>query len=102
MNRQQKGIRRVVGLSCQSKDTAPVVVLRGAGLTADAILDSGAARTRRLPVVRNEQLLDQLFRAPLDAPIDPSLYELVAILLVHVFSVDADAFPGSADAKESW
>lgn len=85
------GVKRVVGLKYDPEAGPPTLVLRGAGPTADAVLQSGADRRRPLPVVRNERLLEQLFRMPVDAPIDPSLYELVAILLVHVFAVDEAA-----------
>lgn len=94
-----ENVKRVVGLKYDPEDGPPTVVLRGAGATAEAVLANGAARKRHLPVVRNEYVLEQLFRMPLDAPIDPSLYELVAILLVHVFAVDEVASPHAVNEK---
>lgn len=90
---ENESIKRVVGLKCAPEDGVPTVVLRGAGGTADAVLAAGAALKKRPPVVQDEKLLEQLYRLPVDAPIDAALYELVAILLVHVFAVDEMAAP---------
>jgi len=40
------------------------------------------------PVVKNEALLDALYRLPVDSPIGPELFQAVAVLLAHVFAVD--------------
>lgn len=95
MTMAEETIKRVVGLKYDPDSGPPNVVLRGAGRTADAVLAEGKERRRELPIVRNERLLEQLYRMPLNAPIDPSLYELVAILLVHVFAVDEAVSPRS-------
>lgn len=88
MTRSEAKITRVVGLQYDPADVAPKVVLQSVGPTAEAVIREGRLQESALPIVKNEEILDQLFRAPIDAPIDPELYELVAILLVHVFSVD--------------
>lgn len=80
--------RKVVGLRYEPEHGLPQVVLKGAGPLADAILQQRAAG-RRAPVVRNDALLEQLYRLPVEASIGPELYRVVAILLVHVFAVEA-------------
>jgi type III secretion system FlhB-like substrate exporter len=39
-------------------------------------------------LVRDAALLEQLYRLPLDAAIDPALFQLVAVLLAHVLAVN--------------
>jgi type III secretion system FlhB-like substrate exporter len=38
--------------------------------------------------MRNEALLEQLYRLPVDGRIGPELYRAVAVLLAHVFEVE--------------
>lgn len=79
--------KRVVGLRYEPEQGLPKVVLKGCGPLAEEILqrrDPG----RRPPVVKNEALLEQLYRLPIEAEIGPELYRLVAIILVHVFAVE--------------
>ena len=79
--------QRVVGLRYEADDGLPEVILKGAGPLADALLRQ---RMRRgPPVVKDEALLDALYRLPIDSPIGPELFQAVAVLLAHVFAVDA-------------
>jgi type III secretion system FlhB-like substrate exporter len=39
-------------------------------------------------LVKDPQLLQQLYRLPMDAEIGPELFQLVAALLAHVFAVE--------------
>jgi type III secretion system FlhB-like substrate exporter len=83
--------RRVVGLShgTDSELALPRVVFKGAGPIADHLLENFARQRGRQRVVRDDALLDRLFRLPTEAAISPDLYPLVASLLVHVFAVEA-------------
>jgi flagellar biosynthesis protein len=83
--------RRVVGLvhSTDGVLTLPRVVFKGAGPAADLLVDAFSRQHGRQRVVRDDALLDRLFRLPTDAAISPDLYQLVAALLVHVFAVEA-------------
>jgi type III secretion system FlhB-like substrate exporter len=80
--------KKVVGLRYEDGQRLPQVVLKGAGPLADEILRRRGPG-RRPPVVRNDALLEQLYRLPIDAEIGPELYRVVAFLLVHVFAVEA-------------
>jgi type III secretion system FlhB-like substrate exporter len=81
---------RVVGLAYDeaSGDTLPVVVLKAAGPATEALLAHTLHRDGPR-LVRDAALLDQLYRLPVDAAIDPSLFTLVAALLAHVIAVNA-------------
>ncbi|MBK4735687.1 hypothetical protein [Noviherbaspirillum pedocola] len=80
---------RVVGLAydADSAEALPSIVLKAAGPITEELL----AQTLRRDgprIVRDATLLEQLYRLPVDAAIDPSLFELVAALLAHVIAVN--------------
>lgn len=79
---------RVVGLSYdESQQRLPAVVLKAAGPVTEALLaETLHASGPRL--VRDAALLEQLYRLPVDAAIDPALFQLVAVLLSHVLAVN--------------
>lgn len=80
--------RKVVGLKYDAAQGLPRVILKGSGALADAIVRAGRDGP---PLVRDERLLEALYRLPVDDEIGPDLYELVALLLVHVFAIDERA-----------
>lgn len=82
--------QRVVGIRYEPEQGAPRVILKGAGSVAEEILRSRHQRTGP-QVVRNPELLEKLYRLPVDAQIGRELYHLVAIVLAHVFSIEAKA-----------
>ena len=86
--REDSEWRRVVGLAYRVDEGPPRVILKAAGPLAEQVL---AARDpwRGPRVVRNEALLQSLYRLPLDSSIGPELFFVVAAILAHVFAVDA-------------
>ena len=80
-------IRRVVGLSYEPDKGLPQVILKGAGPLAEEILKRRGPRVG-VQVVRNEALLQSLYRLPLDAQIGPELFHVVAVILAHVFALE--------------
>lgn len=79
---------RVVGLSYdESAQQLPTVVLKAAGPATDALL-SATLHASGPRLVRDAALLEQLYRLPVDAAIDPALFQLVAVLLSHVLAVN--------------
>jgi len=80
-------IKKVVGLEYKKGEGLPRVILKGSGKIADSILKS-----RRLgsgpAVVENKDLVDKLYRLPIDAEISEDLFGMVAIILAHILSVD--------------
>ena len=87
MTKEDLSIKRVVGLKYEIGEGLPQVILKGSGKLADDILSHRNA-IRGPPVVKDEKLLDALYRLPVDAEIGPELFELVAILLVHVYAIE--------------
>jgi type III secretion system FlhB-like substrate exporter len=81
--------KKVVGVSYDAEDVAPLVMLKAAGADADSILQQAQARDD-LPVVRDPALVNQLYRIPMDTPIGRELFPVMALLLAHVLRVDRD------------
>jgi flagellar biosynthesis protein len=79
--------QKVVGLAYEAPEELPKVVVKGCGEAAERIL-----RERDWlhgpEVVKDPQLLEQLYRLPMDGAIGPELFQLVAILLTHVFAIE--------------
>lgn len=82
--------KRVVGVSYEEGDAAPVVVMKSSGEAAAAILEQ-AARDSVTPVVRDPALVDQLYRVPVDAAVGKELFPVMAALLAHVLLLDRKA-----------
>jgi flagellar biosynthesis protein len=80
--------RRVVGISHADGGAAPVVVVKGAGEAAEAVLER-ARQQADTPIVRAPELVDQLYRVPIDAAIGKDLFPVMAALLAHVLTVDS-------------
>ncbi len=80
--------KRVVGVRYEMNgDVAPVVVVKGAGEAAEAVL-AEAGRCEDLPIVHDPGLVEQLYRVPVDASIGKELFPVMAALLAHVLFVD--------------
>lgn len=86
---------RVVGVSYDLEDAAPTVILKGAGAQAQAILDRARRQGADVPVIKDPQLVRELYRLPLDAPIGRELFPVMAALLAHIIRVDASQTDGA-------
>jgi flagellar biosynthesis protein len=78
---------KVVGLAYPRRAELPQVVVKGCGEMAERLLRerdwlNGPA------VVADPELAEQLWRLPVDGEIGPELFQLVAILLTHVFAIE--------------
>ena len=80
---------RVVGLGYVPGEGLPQVVLKGSGPLAEQLLGARRAGGPAPAVVKNEALLESLYRLPLDSAIGPELFHAVAAILAHVLAVDA-------------
>jgi flagellar biosynthesis protein len=78
--------KRVVGLSYDADESAPIVMLKAAGAEAASVID--AAARDDVAVVRDPALVDELYRVPMDNPISRELFPVVAMLLAHVLRID--------------
>ncbi len=90
-------VKRVVGVNCDLEQQAPVVVVKGAGAEADAIL--AQARDADVHVFRDPALVEQLYRVPIDAAVGRELFAVMAGLLAHVLMVDRERQEASMEAK---
>jgi type III secretion system FlhB-like substrate exporter len=81
-------LQRVVGVSYELGDLAPVVVLKSAGAGAAAVLDTAKRAADAPPIVRDAALVDQLYRIPIDGDVGRELFPVMATLLAHVVTVD--------------
>ncbi len=88
-------IQRVVGVSYEPGEMAPTVVLKSAGVGADAVLDAARRSGSAPPVVRDAALVDQLYRIPIDTPVGRELFPVLATLLAHVVQLDRHMDPSS-------
>ncbi|HHJ13915.1 MAG TPA: hypothetical protein ENJ79_05990 [Gammaproteobacteria bacterium] len=79
--------KKVVGLKYEPGKGLPRVIVKGSGKQAEEAL-ALQKRPGGPPLIRDERLLESLYRLPVDGEIGPDLYELVAVLLVHVFAVE--------------
>jgi type III secretion system FlhB-like substrate exporter len=79
---------RVVGVSYDLEDAAPTVILKGAGAEAQAILQR-ARHGVDVPVIKDPQLVRELYRLPIDAPIGRELFPVMAAMLAHIIRIDA-------------
>jgi type III secretion system FlhB-like substrate exporter len=80
--------KRVVGLGYEPGSALPQIILKGSGPLADTIL-AQRSKTKKPQVYRNDELVEKLYRMPIDSFIGPDLYRLVAVMLAHVFAVEA-------------
>jgi len=78
---------RVIGLRYDPEEGLPQVVVKGAGQMAEEILKR-RDWLHQQPVVRDPELVNQLYKLPIDARIGPELFQLVATLLMHVFAIE--------------
>jgi type III secretion system FlhB-like substrate exporter len=81
---------RIVGLKYEPAEGAPQVILKASGELAEAVLRERLRSAAAAPVVKNEALLEQLYRLPVDGRIGAELYRAVAVLLAHVLTVEAE------------
>lgn len=98
MTEQDDRLLRVVGVSYELGQIAPTVVLKSAGVGAQAVL-AAARRSPDAPtVVRDAALVDQLYRIPVDGNVGSELFPVMATLLAHVVQLDRhldDKLPGA-------
>jgi len=81
-------LKKVVGVSYDIAGTAvPVVILKGAGPEAQDVLER-ARQLGDVPIVKDPDLVRELYRVPLDSPIGRELFPVMATLLAHVIQID--------------
>lgn len=89
---------RVVGVGYDLADAAPTVILKGAGAQAQEIVDR-ARQLAAVPIVKDPQLVRELYRLPLDAPIGRELFPVMAAVLADIIRTDRAC--GDASARQT-
>ncbi|AIQ13368.1 EscU/YscU/HrcU family type III secretion system export apparatus switch protein [Paenibacillus durus] len=79
------------------KTEAPVVVAKGQGNIAEAILQK--AKENGVAIQEDAALVEVLSKLDLDQQIPPGLYHLVAEILSYVYRSDAAAGTGEWDER---
>lgn len=83
-------LKRAVALKYMpEKSEAPVVVAKGHGEVAEAILKK--AKEHGVAVQEDAALVEVLSKLDLDQQIPPELYQLVAEILSYIYRSDQDA-----------
>lgn len=79
--------KKVVGLQYTPAKGLPQVIFKGCGPLAEEIL---RRRDTKKPhrIIKDQALLERLYRMPVDSFIGADLFGLVAVILAHVFAVD--------------
>jgi len=83
----ESDFKKVVGLKYTPGEELPRLILKGSGKIAEEILKQRNSLNSH-KVVEDKELVNKLYRLPIDAEITRDLYEVVAIILAHVFSVN--------------
>ncbi|MCW8931129.1 MAG: EscU/YscU/HrcU family type III secretion system export apparatus switch protein [Gammaproteobacteria bacterium] len=79
--------KKVVGLQYKHGEGLPKVIVKGSGSIAEQILKKRSLNSGP-KVFKNKELVEQLYRLPMDSEISRDSFQLVAILLTHVFSIE--------------
>lgn len=77
---------KAIALSYNPSDEAPKVVATGQGYVAEKILD--IAKEKKVPIHKDEKLVEQLITLNIGENIPSELYEVVAQILVFVGDMD--------------
>lgn len=83
-----KKVNKNIGLSCKGDNKLPAIVFKGSGIYADFYEVEFKKNKAQYKIIQDEELLNKLSKLPVESEISPDLYELVAILLVHVYSLE--------------
>lgn len=96
---EPKGRRRqAVALAYQDADDAPRIVAQGYGELAERII--AEARSQGVHVHDAPELVGMLMQLDLDTQIPPSLYQVIAEILIWVYE-SAQEEPGILDRHEA-
>lgn len=82
----KKKPNKAIALSYNTNEEAPKVVATGQGYVAEKILD--IAKEKKVPIHKDEKLVERLSSLNIGENIPPELYEVVAQILVFVGDMD--------------
>ena len=86
MEKPRVALQNAVALAYNSNQAAPIVVAKGSGLVAEAII--ARAKEHGVFVHESKELISLLMQVDLDQQIPPALYRAVAELLAWLYRID--------------
>jgi len=86
MEKPRGALQNAVALAYNSNQAAPIVVAKGSGLIAEAII--ARAKEHGVFVHESKELVSLLMQVDLDQQIPPALYRAVAELLAWLYRID--------------
>lgn len=90
---------KVVGVSYDPVNSAaPIVMLKAAGDQAELIKQ--AALAEEVMVIKDPELVRDLYRVPIDSPVGRELFPLMAAVLAHVIQLDRNRQRLQGDSAE--
>lgn len=81
-------VKRVVGLRYRKSDALPTLVLKGSGHFAEKIIEESDNLDNSPTTIQNEELTKQLYKMSIDTQIQPEVFEMVATVLAHLYSIE--------------
>ncbi|EUJ10313.1 uncharacterized protein, cytoplasmic domain of flagellar protein FhlB like protein [Methylophilaceae bacterium 11] len=81
-------LKQNLGLAVGKGTQLPAVVFKGYGAYADFYEKEFKRIKPQSRIVKDKELLEKLAKLPVNSDISPDLYQLVAILLVYVYSLE--------------
>jgi len=81
-----KKIKRVAAIKYDVLDDAPILIAKGAGDTADRILEKAAEND--IPTYQDKELAETLTKLDIGDLIPPELYQVVAEIMIFVTDLD--------------
>lgn len=81
--------KKVVALSFSADSLLPQVVFNDSGVYAEHFEAEFRKVNADTRVIKDQELLQKLAVLPVNSAVSPHLYQLVAMLIVHVFSTEA-------------
>ena len=99
MKNNSKEYRKAVALTYREGLYAPVVVAKGKGVEAEALID--CARNAGVFVHESPELVNLLMQVDLDRHIPPELYRAVAELLAWIYWLENRTPPGWRQDKHN-
>ncbi len=86
MEEKKEERQKAVALQYESGDTAPKVVAKGQGSTAERIIDE--AEKNDVTVYKDSKLVESLFGLEINEEIPEELYQAVAEIIFYIYSAD--------------
>ncbi|ADH61141.1 flagellar protein FhlB-like protein [Thermoanaerobacter mathranii subsp. mathranii str. A3] len=78
--------KKAVALKYDVQDIAPKVIAKGQGFIADKILEK--AQQQKLPIYKDEEVVEKLYNLEIQQYIPEDLYNIVAEILIFIGYLD--------------